>query len=302
MSEAALNLIEDDADPVITDEDESVTGDRGDDFKPAADDAPAPLDVAALDEIAGEPDDDVSKPNGMIPKARFDEVNNAKKAAELREAALLDELKDLRNGVVKPEAAATPAEPVATPEIADLEDAYTDALMDGDRDKAREIRMQINGLIEDSAVQKIDQRNTMATESQSINAAAAAVIEAYPQFNDTGEHANPEAIAEMIELRDFYIAAKGMRPSEAITKAAEKVAKLFDLAVPAEPATETAPVVDPRSVASIKRGAAVAATQPNTGAVGVSSREDTAKINIQAIDDDEFDSLTDAQKRALRGD
>ncbi|MFZ2981874.1 MAG: hypothetical protein WA085_12645 [Sphingobium sp.] len=291
--------LNDDVATVITDEDEGEAGDRGDDFKPDGEAEPA-LDPAALDEIASEPDEDVSKPNGMIPKARFDEVNNAKKTAEQREAGLLAELEQLRNGVVKSEAAAEPA--AAAPGVADLEDAYTDALMDGDRDKARELRMQINAIIRDSAVHEIDQRNTQATESQSITVAALAVIDEYPQFDDTGEHANPEAIAEMVELRDFYITSKGMKPAEAITKAAEKVAKLFGLVAPTAAEPDAEPAVDERTKASIKRGAAVAATQPNTSAVGVGSREDGAKANIQTMSEEQFEALPDAEKRRMRGD
>lgn len=288
----------DDAETVITDEDETVIEDRGDSFKPDGEEKQA-LDPAALDEIAGEQDEDVAKPNGMIPKARFDEVNNAKKAAELREATLLAEINDLRKGVVKPDAPA--AEPVAaSPEIASLEDEYNDALMDGDKDKAREIRMQINGMIEDNAVRKIDQRNTQATESQSITVAALAVIETYPEFNDASEHANAEAIDDLVALRDRYI-VNGMKPAEAITKAAEKVAKLFDLA-PAGAKTAEAPAVDERTKASIKRGAAIASAQPNTSAVGVGSREDASKNNISDMSEEQFEALPEAEKRRMRGD
>jgi hypothetical protein len=283
----------------IVDEDDVVTGDRGDDFNPESVED-EPLDPEALEEIASIPEEaeeESSKPNVMIPKSRFDEVNNAKKAAELREAALLAELEELRNGGAKQEQVANPD--VAT-EVSTLEDAYTDALMDGDRDKARELRMQINAIIRDSAVKEIEQRSIMAIESNNINAAAAAVIEKYPEFNDTGESANPEAIAELVELRDFYIASKGMRPAEAITRAADKVAKMYNLDKP-EPADESKQV-DDRTVVAIKRGAKIAATQPSTTAVGVGTRQDAAKVNIQNMTEEQFDALPESEKRRMRGD
>ncbi len=301
MSEVAEDLI-DEVETSITDEEEAVTGDRGDDFSPSTDDDEA-IDPAALDEIAATPEveeEEAAKPNGMIPKARFDEVNNAKKAAELREAALLAEIEALRRGEVKPEAAKE-ATAEAVPEVSALEDAYTDALMDGDRDKARELRMQINAIIRDSAVQEVEHRTNQVQQSQSIAAAAAAVIEQYPEFNDAGEHANAEAIGELVEMRDFFIAAKGMSPAEAITKAAEKVARMYNLGAEPEVVDETKQV-DDRTVVAIKRGAKVAASQPSTGAVGVGTRQDAAKVNIQTMSEEQFEALPEAEKKRMRGD
>ena len=284
-------------------EDDEPPEDRGDDFKPVDENEPA-IDPAALDEIAGTPEADeeeTAKPNGMIPKARFDEVNNAKKAAEQREANLLSELEALRRGEVKPEAVKEAAAEPA-PEVATLEDQYTDALMDGDRDKARELRMQINAIIRDSAVQEIENRSSQATESNNITAAASAVIEQYPEFNDTSELANAEAISELVEMRDFFIAAKGMSPAEAITKAAEKVARMYGLGGNEAPAVDETPAVDGRTAAAIKRGAAVAAGQPSTSAVGVGTRQDAAKVNIQNMSEEQFEALPEAEKRRMRGD
>lgn len=280
----------------IEDDEPTTPEDRGDNFATETPEDEPVAEVAAPEVV----DEESAKPNGMIPKARFDEVNNAKKAAELREATLLAEIKALRRGEVKPEAVpAKESVAEAAPEVATLEDAYTDALMDGDRDKARELRMQINAIIRDSAVQEIEHRSSQATESQNINVAAAAVIEQYPEFNDASEIANAEAIGELVEMRDFFIAAKGMSPAEAITKAAEKVARMYNLG--AEPVDETKQV-DDRTVVAIKRGARVAAAQPNTSAVGVGTRQDAAKVNIQTMSEEQFEALPDAEKRRMRGD
>jgi hypothetical protein len=282
----------------IEDDEPTTPEDRGDDFAPETpEDEPA---AAVAAEVVEE--EEAAKPNGMIPKARFDEVNNAKKAAELREATLLAEIEALRRGEVKPEAVPAKGAVVeAVPEVSALEDQYTDALMDGDRDKARELRMQINAIIRDSAVQEVEHRSSQATESNNIAAAAAAVIEQYPEFDDTGELANADAINEMVEMRDFYIAAKGMSPAEAITKAAEKVARMYNLGAEAAPADD-APAVDDRTVVAIKRGAKIAAGQPSTAAVGVGTRQDAAKVNIQTMSEEQFEALPEAEKKRMRGD
>lgn len=299
MTLEAVAEVEDEViETLTTDEDDPTSPeDRGDDFSPTPDE-----DEAPAAEVAATPaeEEEAAKPNGMIPKARFDEVNNAKKAAEQREATLLAEIEALRKGEVKPEAVKE-AVAEAAPEVSALEDQYTDALMDGDRDKARELRMQINAIIRDSAVQEIEHRTSQATESNNINAAAAAVIEQYPEFNDAGEHANAEAIGELVEMRDFFIAAKGMSPAEAITKAAEKVARMYGLGAEAEPADETKPV-DDRTVVAIKRGAKIAASQPSTAAVGVGTRQDAAKVNIQTMSEEQFEALPEAEKKRMRGD
>ena len=120
-----VEAVEDEVIETLTIEDDEPTTpeDRGDDFSPET-----PEDEPAAEVAAPEvEEEEAAKPNGMIPKARFDEVNNAKKAAELRETALLAEIEALRRGEVKP--VAEPAE--AAPEVATLEDQYTDALMDG---------------------------------------------------------------------------------------------------------------------------------------------------------------------------
>ena len=280
----------------IEDDEPATPEDRGDDFAPTPDDEAPAAEVAATPAVEEE---EAAKPNGMIPKARFDEVNNAKKAAELREATLLAEIDALRKGEVKPEAVKEAAAEAA-PDVGALEEQYADALMDGDRDKARELRMQINAIIRDSAVQEIEHRSSKAIESGNINAAAAAVIAQYPEFDDAGESANAEAIDEMVEMRDFYITSKGMSPAEAITKAAEKVARMYGLGAKADP--EETPAVDDRTVVAIRRGAAVAAGQPNTSAVGVGTRQDAAKVNIQTMSEEQFEALPEAEKKRMRGD
>ena len=127
------------------------------------------------------------------------------------------------------------------------------------------------------------------------------MIEQYPEFNDSSEFANTEAIGELVEMRDFFIAAKGMSPAEAITKAAEKVARMYGLGAEPEVIDETKPV-DDRTVVAIKRGARVAAGQPSTAAVGVGTRQDAAKVNIQTMSEEQFEALPEAEKRRMRGD
>lgn len=279
----------------IDDEGGTETLDRGDDFTPETDEgAPAaPVEDEAAAQAAR-----------MIPKSRFDEVNNAKKTAEQENARLLAELEALRTGAA-PAAPAAPVEPEvpANEALADLEDQYTDALMDGDKDKAREVRMKINAIVSTDAraqaVQEIENRNSQVEFEQSIDEAVSTVIGQYPQFDDSGDLADPDAIETMVAMRNHYITDKGMSAAQAIVAAANKVATMFAFGTPK---AEETTGVDPRTLAAMQRGAAVAAAQPSTSAVGVGTRQDAPRANISTMSEDEFDALPDPEKRRMRGD
>lgn len=286
----------------ITDDDALEAGaDRGDDFNPTTDEVPAAAAEPAAAETP-EAEDDAAQAARMIPKSRFDEVNNAKKLAEQENQRLLNEIEALRKGGEAPAEVPAAAEPA--PEIADLERQKYAAMMEGDEEKVVELGMKINNIIraesKREALNEIKHDNAQATTAQAVSTAANAVIGKYPAFDDSHADANQEAIEELVELRDFYIAAKGMTPAEAIIKAGDKVAKLFGFAD--GPPAPAAPAVDPRTVVAIKRGAAITEAQPSTAAVGVGTRLDGGSVNIADMTEEQFDALPEAEKRRVRGD
>lgn len=285
----------------VTDDDDgpSPGEDRGDVFVP---DGEAPAAAAAP--APAEPAEPADNNKVMIPKARFDEVNNAKKLAEEENATLKAELEAARAGKAAPAAATEPQgeqNEQQQPTLSELEHQRLDAMMEGDMDKAVEIANQINAIIRAEArrdaVAELETRSTKSAEQSAVLSVVADVVAKYPALDDSHESANTEAIDELVELRDFYIQKKGMKPSEAISAAAEKIAKIYDLGQTGE-----APAVDPRTAQAIKRGAQIAATQPNTAAVGVGTRQDAGRINIAAMTEEQFDALPEAEKRRMRGD
>lgn len=298
--------IETETETEITDDDTLEAGaDRGDDFNPAADEVPAAATAAEpASAETPEAEDDAAQAARMIPKSRFDEVNNAKKLAEQENQRLLNEIEALRKGGEP--AAEVPAVAEPAPEIADLERQKYAAMMEGDEEKVVELGMKINNIIraesKREALNEIKHDNAQATTAQAVSTAANAVIGKYPAFDDSHADANQEAIEELVELRDFYIAAKGMTPAEAIIKAGDKVAKLFGLADATATPAVTTPAVDPRTVIAIKRGAAITEAQPSTAAVGVGTRLDGGSVNIADMTEDQFDALPEAEKRRARGD
>lgn len=100
--------------------------DRGDNFTPTSEEAPAPAPAATAED---EPDEATGgKPAAGIPKARFNEVNEARKEAEARAEALQRELDALKMQPATAPAPTTaapaaPAAPEFDVDAADIEKA-----------------------------------------------------------------------------------------------------------------------------------------------------------------------------------
>ena len=163
-----------------------------------------------------EPEEPQPKRDTVIPRARFDEVN-AKLHAEREEAARLRaELEALTK---KPEPADT--------NIDTLEDEYFEAMIAGDKTKAKEIRATINTEIFNRA-QAASAETAAATLTQremqtSFSKAVEQTVSAYPFLDSTKPEANAEAIAEVVEWRC---------PAEVTALQARADAALLDTLVP----------------------------------------------------------------------
>lgn len=230
-----------------------------------------------------EPEDPQPKRDTVIPRARFDEVN-AKLHAEREEAARLRaELEALTR---KPEPADT--------NIDTLEDEYFEAMIAGDKDKAKEIRATINAEIFNRA-QAASAETAAATLTQremqtSFSKAVEQTVSAYPFLDSTKPEANAEAIAEVVEWRDFFI-AKGESPAVALQKAAGKVAPLY--AAKAEP---TPPAVDTRKQKAVEVAAKTANAQPPSVEAGVGNR--SIPLGDDLINDqNKWDKASEAERQ-----
>ncbi len=205
------------------------------------------------------PEAKAEKPRDQqIPRARFDEVN-AKLQAEraAREAA-----------EAKLAAAAAPVADVSA-----LEKEWRTAFLDGDEDKADEIRDKINTEImrkaTEQAYTQIDQKITQRDQERALNDAAKKATTDYPFLDSSSETANAEAIKEVVEWRDFYI-ARGESWHDALIKAVDKVAPGYK----PEPDTtgKVASIDDQRKAKAITRNAKAANAQPPQPASGVGNR------------------------------
>jgi hypothetical protein len=283
-----------------TDQDELIDTDAPEDNGNTPDDPPAKAAPAAE---APADEDEPAEPKGkMIPKGRFDEVNEERKelARQLAEVTAA-----LAAAAGKP--AAKAEEPPAP--AFDLKAAMKEriqALVSGDDDKALELDERIQDYTlrraREEAKREFDAENQQLTARQQATALAAAANEMkakYPELDDRGDAADPDAIAFVIAKRDALIAA-GKAPHEALREAADSIAKRLGFGEKSAP-TNTDPVTA-RLVAARERNARAAAAQPpDLGGRGDRATQ-AARVKVEEMTDEEFASLSAAEKKRLRGD
>ena len=243
--------------------------------------------AAAGDDTVSGADDKTQKPDAAkrdqtIPRGRFDEVNtklHAEREARERAEAELAALK-----------AAPPAD------IKALRKDYHEALMAGENDKADEIADKIDAenrrQAKEEAIAETDQRAAKREQERAFGLAVAQTLKDYPFLDSTT--GNQEAIEEVVEWRDFYI-ARGIPAHEALTKAAAKVGPAYAEKPEADP--DKVVQIDPRKAAAAARNAAAAKAQPAALVAGVGVRAvPTAQVpKTQA----EYEKLSDADRESL---
>ena len=271
------------------------------DDEPKVEETPVEPEVVAEEHKAEEPEVKAEEPieeeepqpkrDAVIPRARFDEVN-AKLHAEREEAARLR---------AELEALSKPKTPQAEINVDSLEDAYFEAIINGDKDKAREIRSTINAEIynrakaasEDVVTTTLTQREIQSSFSKAVEQ----TVSDYPFLDSTSPEASPEAIGEVVEWRDMYI-SKGDSPAVALQKAAAKVAPLYA----PKPEVKEDPVVpapvDKRKQAALALAAKTAGSQPPPVEAGIGNRAIPLGDDLIS-DQNKWDKASDAERLRL---
>lgn len=249
-----------------------------------------------------------------IPKARFNQVLQQRKDAEAALELANQELARYRAEAAAkapsaaPVSAAAPAATPAAPAAQDLEaqeEAYEQALIDGDTKKAAQIRRAMNDTMmaqakaeaKAEAVQELTQRQA----AQLLSTTAANVSAAFPYLNTEG---GAEALDLILAARDRKIAA-GMPPHLALLEAANTIAPKFapaDEGTPSRVSEKETRAKDLRPAAAIARGAADSTAQPPALQVGIGERATAARVNVAQLTEEQFEALTPAEKKRLRGD
>lgn len=280
--------------PEEDDDPDKDEGDEEDKTDKPGDEPGDDLDPEALAELAGE-----SKPNA-VPHARFNEVNTALKAERAERLRLEEELARAKGQAPKP---ADEEKPKAY-DFDAAEERYMDAMLEGDRSLAKQIRSEIRTEEKKDYGQQATQTATQAAEAQFTQREAATAqqqlqtvltdaVTKYPFLNDADPTANADAIDEVVAMRDLYI-KKGASAAAALAKAVEKVGPRY--------AEEPAPKTKGKTEASeeqirrnLEREKKIPAALPGVGERG-------KDIDYAKLSEDEFDSLPEADKRKARGD
>lgn len=290
------------------------------------DDAQANAAQEAADQKAREAEEAAEEEaranSGAVPHARFHEVNEKRKVAEQQRLAaeqenerLRAELEAARAG--SPAKKSDPAQDQqgqAAPDfdVKAQEKAYVEALIGGDEDKAQEIRQTINEHILEQATSRAvkqvqaeqqarERQMAEQTAGQLLQATATAVVADYPFLN---EEAHSEVL-DMIEARRDALIAKGAPAHDALRQAADFIAPKFapEGFAPAKSSVNATAKTDLREAAATARGAKASLAQPPVHAAGLGDRATGADpLNVAAMSDEQFERLSEADKKKLRGD
>lgn len=237
---------------------EGIDDDQEEQSNKPTDEAEASDDETKDDDGQDETKDDESeaeaassKRDAVIPRARFDDVN-ARLHAEREETARL-----------RSELAARQEQPQPSGlSLNELEDQYYEAFMAGEKDQAIALRAQINERIyaqsESAAERKLQEREA----SSAFNQAVAKATADYPFLDPSKDVADAQAIADVVEWRDFYI-SRGDSPANAISQAVAKIAPMYQ---------KTAPAPNTRQQQAIQRAVKDSSAQPPKMDTGVGNR------------------------------
>lgn len=302
--------------------------DRGDDFTPtgageAGEGADDGQSAGAGEDAAGagdggqraadgadEPEDERGQRSPGIPKGRFNEVNERRKELESENERLKRELAEARAAQPAAPAApaaahvATAAQPeVAVFDVAAKEQEYAAALIEGDTGKAAMIRGEINSHLIEQATQQAEGNIARRSAQQLLQAEVEVTLKTYPWL-DTPDGA--DALDLIMAARDRAI-SQGVAPHQALRSAVAKIAPRFkpteDDDPPSGDLSGATKGADTRSSEAVRRGAADAVAQPPAMQVGVGNRATpAARVDVTAMDDEQFAALSPAEKSRLRGD
>lgn len=237
----------------------------------------------------------------MIPKARFNEVIDERNSLKEQLAEAQQVIAQARSTPAAAQAAVatTPAFDEAA-----MERKYIETMIDGDTDKAASLRMEINANLREQATQEAQHRiNASNTHAQAVNALNSAAQQAVADFPYLDTEEGADALELILAARDRRIAA-GTPEVQALREAVSLIAPKFAPPGSSPPVGIDAslPQIDTRTQAAIARGAADSNLQPPTAQAGTGQRAAGARVNVAELSEEQFENLSTAEKRRLRGD
>ncbi len=279
--------------------------DRGDELTPPLNpDALAKVAEGAGNDDADHDDDGTAPaPDGAgkkapqsVPIARLNEVIEQRNQLKAENDALKAG-KETPGATPQPTAAPAPAF-----DITKAEREYAEFLADGEFDKAVELRAKINAQLVEQAEINVEARQAQRSAQSSLTEVANQAVADWPYLED-----DAETMELIIAARDAGV-RKGVSPAQALKAAVDRIAPKFapeggsaDDGTPGKELPSGKPRVDTRPQGANARGAAASAQQPPLAA-GSGNRQAAGKVDVESMTEAQFDALTPAEKKRLRGD
>jgi len=240
-----------------------------------------------VEEVAAKSDEK----SHMVPKSRMDEEIARRRQLEDRLAKLEERS--------KPEEAPEPEF-----DFDGKEAEYMDAVLDGETDKAQKVRKEIRSAERDSMAKELrkDIHNTTNVTKQQLDldVAVSDMMASYPVLDSNSDQADADMIADANELMGMY-AERGMAQADALRKAVRMTlaSSMPELLQPK--AVESKPTAKKRTT-DVKQKLEAANKQPAKLAGESAATRGNDVVDISTMTDADFDKLSDAQMKRLRGD
>jgi len=240
-----------------------------------------------VEEVAAKTDEK----SHMVPKSRMDEEIARRRQLEDRLAKLEERS--------KPEEAPEPEF-----DFDGKEAEYMDAVLDGETDKAQKVRKEIRSAERDSMAKELrkDIHNTTNVTKQQLDldVAVSDMMASYPVLDSNSDQADADMIADANELMGMY-AERGMAQADALRKAVRMTlaSSMPELLQPK--AVESKPTAKKRTT-DVKQKLEAANKQPAKLAGESAATRGNDVVDISTMTDADFDKLSDAQMKRLRGD
>tara|TARA_R110002074_G_scaffold41564_4_gene110007 strand:- start:389 stop:1396 length:1008 start_codon:yes stop_codon:yes gene_type:complete len=228
----------------------------------------------------------------MVPKSRMDEEIARRRQLEDRLAKLEDS--------AKPKEAEVPEFDFDTKEI-----EYMEAVLDGETDKAKLVRKEIREAERDAMARELrhDISNTTNVTKQqlALDVAVSDMVASYPVLDTSSELADQELIAEANELMGMY-SEKGMASADALRKAVRMTLASNRPELLTPKAVETNKPAAKKRVTDVTKKLDAANKQPAKLAGESAATRGEETISISTMSDTDFQNLSEAQMKRLRGD
>ncbi len=292
------------------DEDEILEEDRGDEISEEGLDEEG-LDEEGLDEEGldeeGLDEEDSDDSNIKIPKSRLDEVIAQREEERERARWLEEQLEKLIEANSKPSSQHVEEKEVVKYDFDTAEQNYIDLIIEGETSKAAALRKEIEEArhrelvsvikdIESESSKKIKEASKQTTEDLKFESLIDTFESKYAFLNADSDDYNEEAVDTVNTLMAGFIAS-GISKPDALSKAVRKVAPFY------KNEEETVKKLGgERKTKSIKKSVKASKSQPPKTRSKGSKNLDLDDIDISKLNERDFDSLTEKEKRILRGD